>query len=82
MGKESSLGVGVGVVLRLGVMLRLIFQGLMESTALAKYDFSTFLIVSFFSLGIGSVVSTFPGAILVLRLEGHPRMPLRDLLDM
>lgn len=44
------IGLGLEAVsFGVGVVLRLMFHGLMESTADAKYDFSTFF-VSFFSL--------------------------------
>ena len=35
-------GGGFGASFGVGVLLRLVFHGLMESTALARYDFSTF----------------------------------------
>lgn len=38
----GAAGLGGGLSLGVGVVLRAVFHGLMESTALAKYDFSTF----------------------------------------
>lgn len=49
-GTAVVIGLGLEAVsFGVGVVLRLMFHGLMESTADAKYDFSTFF-VSFFSL--------------------------------
>ena len=44
----GGAGLGGGLSLGVGVVLRVVFHGLIESTALAKYDFSAFF-SAFFS---------------------------------